>query len=525
METAILIIFGLLMFVVFLYSLSLLHLLINFRKSRKRKDTSQKWDFSDPSQIPFVTIQLPLYNDKPVVERLLRNIAEIDYPLDKLEVQVLDDSTDDSLILTAEVITELKAEGFPIDHITRKNRKGFKAGALKAGLETAKGEFIAIFDSDFLPKQDWLKKTVPYFRNENLGVVQTRWGHLNRDYSLLTKLQAFLLDYHFILEQTGRNFGKHFINFNGTAGVWRKSCILDAGNWEGDTLTEDLDLSYRAQLRGWEFKYLKEVETPAELPITIAAARSQQFRWNKGAAENFRKNYRKVLMDKKLSFGTRVHSFFHLLNSSFFFVVLLMGIISIPVLFLLNDSAYSQILTGMTIFILSPVILFITYYEAYKELHQIDRLSFFRFLGLFFTFFSIAMGLSLHNSIAILEGHFGKQSEFIRTPKFNLGSRHESSMKTGVKWSFRLILEVLLMLLFAFGIFSAFSIGTYSLLPFHLMMFFGYSYVILASLNIEIGKPPIKTPRKNWEEKFKEMAKNADDELLMGDVFENENFN
>ena len=499
METAILIVFFLLMLAVFLYSLSLLHLLINFRKSRHQKDTSQKWDFSDPFQIPFVTIQLPLYNDKPVVERLLRNIAEIDYPRNKLEVQVLDDSTDDSAALTAEIISELQATGFPIQHITRTQRKGFKAGALKAGLEAAKGEFIAIFDSDFLPQPDWLKKTVPYFKNEKLGVVQTRWGHLNHDYSLLTKLQAFLLDYHFILEQTGRNFGKHFINFNGTAGIWRKSCIFDAGNWEGDTLTEDLDLSYRAQLKGWEFKYLKDVETPAELPITIAAARSQQFRWNKGAAENFRKNYKKVLMDKKLTFGTRVHSFFHLLNSSFFLVVLLMGIISIPVLFMLDDPAYSGIFTGMTIFILSPVIFFVTYYAAYKELHQNDRLSFFRFLGLFFTFFSIAMGLSLHNTIAILEGHFGKKSEFIRTPKFNLGGRHEARRESPVKLTFQLLLEILLMLLFAFAIFSAFSIGTYSLLPFHLMMFFGFSYVVLASLNIEIlaGRKADLTDFKN----------------------------
>lgn len=486
METAILFIFGFLMFVVFLYSLSLLHLLINFLKSRRQKDTSQKWDFSDPSQIPFVTIQLPLYNDKPVVERLLRNIAEMDYPHEKLEVQVLDDSTDDSAALTAGMVSELQATGFPIQHITRMHREGFKAGALKAGLEAAKGEFIAIFDSDFVPQSDWLKKTVPYFKNEKLGVVQTRWGHLNANYSLLTKLQAFLLDYHFILEQTGRNFGKLFINFNGTAGIWRKKCVLDAGNWEGDTLTEDLDLSYRAQLKGWEFKYLREVETPAELPITIAAARSQQFRWNKGAAENFRKNYRKILMHKKLTFGTRVHSFFHLLNSSFFFVVLLMGIISIPVLFLLGDPAYNGIFTGMTIFILSPVIFFVTYYAAYKEQHQNDRLSLFRFVGLFFTFFSIAMGLSLHNSIAILEGHFGKKSEFIRTPKFNLKSRPHLNFKSPVKVNFQLIVEILLMLLFAFGIFSAFRIGTYSLLPFHLMMFFGFSYVILASLNIEI---------------------------------------
>jgi hypothetical protein len=474
------------MLVVFLYSLSLLHLLINFRRSQKQKDTSQKWHFSDPFQIPFVTVQLPLYNDKPVVERLLQNISKLDYPHDRLQVQVLDDSTDDSSALTAEIISELISEGFPIEHITRTHRKGFKAGALKAGMASAKGEFIAIFDSDFLPQPNWLKKTVPYFKDANLGVVQTRWGHLNKDYSLLTKLQAFLLDYHFILEQTGRNFGKHFINFNGTAGIWRKSCILDAGNWEGDTLTEDLDLSYRAQLKGWKFKYLKEVVTPAELPITIEAARSQQFRWNKGAAENFQKNYRKVIKDKNTTFGTRVHSFFHLLNSSFFFVVLLMGIISIPVLFLLNDPSYFGILTGMTIFILSPVIFFITYYAAYRELHKDQQLSLFRFTGLFFTFFSIAMGLSLHNSIAILEGHFGKKSEFIRTPKFNLDSKPNVAIKSPVKINFQLIVEILLMLLFAFGIFSAFRIGSYSLLPFHLMMFFGFFYIVLASFNVEI---------------------------------------
>ena len=496
MGTAILIIFGLLMFVVFLYSLSLLHLLFNFHKSQKQNDTSQKWDFLDPSQIPFVSIQLPLYNEKPVVERLLRNIALIDYPAEKLEVQVLDDSTDDSVRLTAKIIADLQAKDFPIVHITRKNRDGFKAGALKAGLTSAKGEFIAIFDSDFLPSPDWLKKTIPYFKNEKLGVVQTRWSHLNAKYSLLTKLQAFLLDYHFVLEQTGRNFGKHFINFNGTAGAWRKSCIRDAGNWQGDTLTEDLDLSYRAQLKDWEFKYLKDVATPAELPITIAAARSQQFRWNKGAAENFQKNFKKIILNKNLTFGTRVHSFFHLLNSSFFFVVLLMGIISIPVLFMINDPAYGDIFTGMTIFILSPLIFLVTYYTAYRELHKDNPFSFFKFIGLFITFFSIAMGLSLHNSVAILEGHFGKKSEFIRTPKFNLGSKSGAALKSPVKITFQLILEILLVLLFAFGIFSAFRIESYSLLPFHLMMFFGFSYVVLSSLNIEIGKKIKKFLRK-----------------------------
>ena len=216
------------------------------------------------------------------MERLLDNIVKLEYPSHKLEIQVLDDSTDESIETTSEQIKRLQDKGFNIHHIRRENRTGFKAGALKEGLTVAKGEYIAIFDADFLPKSDWLKRTIPYFKNDKIGVVQTRWGHINRDYSVLTRVQAFALDAHFTLEQVGRNTKGHFINFNGTAGVWRKECIIDAGNWEGDTLTEDLDLSYRAQLKNWEFKYLEHVETPAELPVVISAARSQQFRWNKG---------------------------------------------------------------------------------------------------------------------------------------------------------------------------------------------------------------------------------------------------
>ncbi|MEE3148243.1 MAG: cellulose synthase family protein, partial [Bacteroidota bacterium] len=291
MQTAIVIIYTLALTVIFLYSLAQLNLLFNYLKAKKKKDDAPVFNFSNAEEIPFVTIQLPLYNELYVVERLLDNIAQIDYPLDKLEIQVLDDSTDESLQTTQRKIEALQAAGIPIKHITRTNRQGFKAGALKEGLAIAKGEFIAIFDSDFVPNPDWLQKTVPYFKDEKIGVVQTRWAHLNRDYSLLTKIQAFALDFHFVLEQVGRNFGHHFINFNGTAGIWRKTCILDAGNWQGDTLTEDLDLSYRAQLKKWDFKYLEDVETPAELPVAISAARSQQFRWNKGAAENFQKLY------------------------------------------------------------------------------------------------------------------------------------------------------------------------------------------------------------------------------------------
>ena len=240
-------IYSIALVLIFFYSLAQLNLLVNYLWYKRQNQEAPKYNLLDPKEIPFVTIQLPIYNEEYVVERLLENIAKIEYPSSKLEIQVLDDSTDDSVNDTARRIAALQETGLDITHIRRENRSGYKAGALKEGLKIAKGEFIAIFDADFLPDADWLKKTVIYFKDQEIGVVQTRWGHINRDYSTLTKIQAFALDAHFTLEQVGRNAKGHFINFNGTAGIWRKECILDAGNWEGDTLTEDLDLSYRAQ--------------------------------------------------------------------------------------------------------------------------------------------------------------------------------------------------------------------------------------------------------------------------------------
>jgi len=309
-----------------MYALAQLNLLFNYINANKTKNDSPEFDLTNPNEIPFVTIQLPVFNEMYVMERLLDNIVKLDYPINKFEIQVLDDSTDESLKSTSKKIDLLQKKGYDIKHITRKNRSGFKAGALKEGLKIAKGEFVAIFDADFLPKSDWLKKTIPFFKDNKIGVVQTRWGHINRNYSILTKVQAFALDAHFTLEQVGRNSKGHFINFNGTAGVWRKKCIMDAGNWEGDTLTEDLDLSYRAQLKNWKFKYLEDVETPAELPVVISAARSQQFRWNKGGAENFRKMISRLFENKNISLKTKVHGILHLLNSTMFLNVLIVGI-------------------------------------------------------------------------------------------------------------------------------------------------------------------------------------------------------
>ena len=338
LETVVMVIYSVALILIFLYALAQLNLLFNYLRSRRRKKAvCDKFDLNNPEEVPYVTIQLPVYNELYVMERLLNNMGEIVYPKDKLEIQVLDDSTDESFERTAQHIKRLQQTGLDIKHVTRDNRKGYKAGALKEGLKTAKGEYIAIFDADFLPKKNWLLNTIPYFKDKEIGVVQTRWGHINRDYSLLTRVQAFALDAHFTLEQVGRNSKGHFINFNGTAGVWRKECILDAGNWEGDTLTEDLDLSYRAQLKDWKFKYLEEVETPAELPVVISAARSQQFRWNKGGAENFQKMALRVLRKDSIPFKTKVHSILHLLNSTMFLNILIVAVLSIPMLYIKNE--------------------------------------------------------------------------------------------------------------------------------------------------------------------------------------------
>ncbi|XLS28715.1 cellulose synthase family protein [Flavobacteriaceae bacterium M23B6Z8] len=471
---------------IFFYSLAQLNLLINYLSHKKKNDEAPKFNLLDPKEVPYVTIQLPIYNEEYVVERLLENIAKLEYPSNRLEIQVLDDSTDDSVRDTAAQIEALRKTGLDIQHIRRENRVGFKAGALKDGLVNAKGEYIAIFDADFLPDPDWLKKTVIYFKDPEIGVVQTRWGHLNRDYSLLTKIQAFALDAHFTLEQVGRSAKGHFINFNGTAGIWRKECIIDAGNWEGDTLTEDLDLSYRAQLKNWKFKYLEDVETPAELPVVISAARSQQFRWNKGGAENFRKMVWKVITSKNISFKTRLHGVLHLLNSTMFLCVLTVALLSIPMLYIKNTYGHLAWFFDVTsFFIVSTIILFVCYWFTFKNIQGGGFDKFIDYIRMFFTFFSVAMGFSLHNSVAVLEGHMGKRSEFVRTPKFNIKNLTDSWK--GNKYirknlSANTLLEAVLMLYFLFGMYSAVPLNDFGLFPFHFMLFLGFGFVFFKSL-------------------------------------------
>jgi cellulose synthase/poly-beta-1,6-N-acetylglucosamine synthase-like glycosyltransferase len=473
---------------VFFYGLAQFNLLINYLRNRKKQDVSEKFNFDDPNEIPLVTIQLPLYNEKYVVERLLTTIAKLQYPKDKLEIQVLDDSTDDSVIETKKLVEDLHESGLDIKHITRTNRVGFKAGALKEGLFTAKGEFIVIFDADFVPQPEWLYQTIPYFKEASVGVVQTRWGHLNRNYSILTKIQAFALDAHFTLEQVGRNSQSHFINFNGTAGAWRKKCIIDAGNWESDTLTEDLDLSYRAQMKNWKFKYLENIETPAELPVIISAARSQQFRWNKGGAENFRKMNLRVITSQTIPLKTKFHAIVHLLNSSMFLAIFTMAILSIPILFIKNTYLHLAIFFDILVFfVITSVLFFISYWVTYKKMHGGGFINFMKYITLFFTFYSIAMGFSYHNTIAVLEGLAGKKSEFIRTPKFNienLKDKWKQNVYISTKISKNVIMEGILTLYFLFGLASAVHFNDYGLFPFHLMLFSGFAFVFIKSIRV-----------------------------------------
>ncbi len=467
------------MLMLFVYSMGQLHLTFAYLKARKKDDTKSPI----LNKHPFVTVQLPIYNEKYVIERLIDSVCSLDYPQDKLEIQVLDDSDDESVDLVAQKVKEYQAKGINIKHIRRPFRVGFKAGALAYGLKESKGEFVAIFDADFLPPIDFLLKTIPHFDSDNIGVVQTRWGHINQEYSLFTKIQAFALNAHFSVEQTGRNYSKSFINFNGTAGVWRISCIEDAGGWSAETLTEDLDLSYRAQIKGWEFKYLEEVETPAELPVIMPAIKSQQYRWNKGAAETAVKNLRKVFASS-LPLKTKFHATFHLLNSSIFVLLLIGGIISLPVLYIKylhpEIDFYFHLASILLIGFMSIGFFFWVSFKKAPYTKSKDR-----FIPSFFTIMTISMGLSFHNAMAVLEGLLGKKTPFIRTPKFNSTSKKaliQGNKYVSKKINFNTIVEIVLGIYFLAGVILGIYINDIGLLAFHAMLSIGLLTVSYQSI-------------------------------------------
>ena len=408
------------------YCLIQFHLLYYYKRNQGLKSIETTVEQHENAEdLPFVTIQLPIYNEMYVANRLIHAVSTMDYPKDRFEIHVLDDSTDETVDLVGREIDQLTMDGYIIQHIRRKDRKGFKAGALQEAMPFARGEFIAIFDADFIPRSDFLRRTLAHFEDPSVGVVQTRWEHLNPDYSLLTKVQAFQLNVHFTVEQLGRNKGNLFLQFNGTAGVWRKETIEDAGGWEADTLTEDLDLSYRAQLRGWKIKYLEDVTSPAELPAEMRGLKSQQFRWMKGGAETAKKMLPSI-WKSQLSLRQKMHASAHLLGSTVFLAVFIIGIFSVPLAFFINPLDIDK--DYFVIFLTGLISILLIYYVAnvqvaWKSESRIRTLL--KFIFIFPLFLALSMGLSFHNSLAVMQGYLGKKSPFIRTPKFNLRNLSE----------------------------------------------------------------------------------------------------
>lgn len=486
LEYVLVVLYVLCLVVIFLYSLT--QLMIAWRS--RGKNRGQQVDL--PIDLPIITIQVPIYNEGQISERILWQLVQLDYPKELLDVQILDDSTDETYTLVAKTIQQIKDEGgLEMIHVHRTNRKGYKAGALRDAMVDAKGEYIAIFDVDFVPESSFLKEALRGFTHEKVGVVQTRWGHLNASFSLLTELQAFGLNGHFINEQNGRSSSGLFLNFNGTAGIWRTSCIIDAGGWSDDTLTEDLDLSYRAQLKGWEINYLGHVVSPAELPVTMSALKSQQHRWMKGGAECFLKNAMNLLRKKKVSLRKRIHGLFHLFNSSVFLFVITLAVISPFIAGLeVTSNTLGFILNATRLFFVSTFLLLLYYWISYQGKTGNYFRDVPRYIIHFFGYLVFSMGLSLHNAVAVLEGYAGIKSSFVRTPKFNITQNSDRGVSVYDKKRLSLLnlLEGCFFFFFLYHV--IFPVGGYTSLffIFHLMLTLGFGLVFFAEI-IEFVRP------------------------------------
>ena len=451
-------------------------MVFHYLRQRKLKDTPPLM-----GEVPSVTVQLPIFNELYVVNRLIDAVCALEYPKEKLEIQVLDDSTDETRSLTAEIVRLYHGRGFNIKHIMREERNGFKAGALRAGLQAAEGEFLAIFDADFVPRPEFLMKTIPYFyQDPRIGLVQTRWEHLNGEYSLLTRTQAMALDGHFVIEQDVRNKAGFFINFNGTGGIWRRAAIVDAGNWHSDTLTEDLDLSYRAQLRGWKFKYLNNVTSPAELPAEVNALKTQQFRWTKGAIETARKLLPQV-WKSNIPFRVKVHSTFHLTNNIVFPFILLAGLLNVPLMFIKQHGGHELYFSLMSVFVLAFIGSFLFYLLSQKSVYPDWR----RRLMLFPLFMAGSMGFAVNNSRAVFEGLFKRKSDFIRTPKYHIEGKSDSWLEkkyVPAKMDWIVAVEVVFAIYCFFGVISSLYYLEIAAVPFQLLYFAGFTFVSALSI-------------------------------------------
>ncbi len=430
---------------------------------------------------PKVTIQLPIYNERYVIERLVEGITRFDYPRELMEVQVLDDSTDETQEVARACVERYQALGLPISYHHRASREGFKAGALGEGLKSATGELVAIFDADFLPAADFLRKTVPYFQEPQVGMVQARWSYLNRDYSVLTQIEAILLDGHFVIEHGARSRSGSFFNFNGTAGVWRRTAIEDAGGWEHDTLTEDTDLSYRAQLRGWRFLYLGELECASELPVEMNAFKAQQARWAKGLMQTAKKILPRVFRSKQPA-HIKAEAFFHLTANISYPLMVLLSTMLLPAMIVRFYQGWLQMLViDLPLFLASTCSISSFYLTAQHEIHPKTWKRTFLYLPFVM---AAGIGISVRNAGAVLEAIFGIKSEFARTPKYRI-ERHGD---TWARKSYRKragwlpAVEVALGIYFAGTVLYAIQNENYATVPFLLLFVWGYLYTGLMSL-------------------------------------------
>jgi len=445
---------------------------------RNRNNGAKAGSPLDP--VPVVTIQLPLYNEMYVADRLIESVCRIDYPRERLEIQVLDDSTDETCGIAELAVRRFAAEGIDIKYLHRTDRRGFKAGALEAGLRTARGEFVAIFDADFIPTADFLTRLMPHFRDPRIAMVQARWGHINQDYSLLTKIQSILLDGHFVLEHGGRNRSGRFFNFNGTAGIWRRAAIDDSGGWQHDTLTEDLDLSYRAQLRGWRFVFAPDVIAPAEVPVEMNAFKSQQFRWAKGSIQTCRKLLPRILR-ADLPLGVKAEAFFHLTANFNYPFMCVLSVLMFPAMVIrYNMGWYEMLLIDVPLFFAATFSVCNFYMVCQREIHTdwITRIKYLPFL------MSIGIGLSINNTRAVIEAILNKQSDFTRTPKYRIEGDGDEWVGKKYRQSVAVqpLIELALGLYFTSTVFYALANQIYGTVPFLVLFQIGFLYTGLLSI-------------------------------------------
>lgn len=479
MSGTVLVLYYLILGVLALYGLHRLMLVLTYWRARRDRIELP----SMTGDWPRVTVQLPIFNEMYVAERLIDAVSKLDYPRHRLEIQVLDDSTDETRELVAVRVAALVAEGFDICHLHRDERTGFKAGALAAGCQVAKGELLAVFDADFVPSTDFLRRSVPHFQDAQVGMVQARWGHLNREYSLLTRVQAILLDGHFVVEHAARHSSGCFFNFNGTAGIWRRQAITEAGGWDHDTLTEDLDLSYRAQLSGWKFVYLPDLVVPAELPAEINAYKSQQHRWAKGSVQTGRKLLGRVLR-APLAWRTKLEAFIHLTNNAAYLLMVALSILIFPAMYLRRgEEAWTLLVIDLPLFAGATISVFIFF--AVGQQADGEGSSWLRCLWQMPMLMGIGIGLAVNNSRAVLTGLWQNGGVFHRTPKYNLEGQQGTwgSKKYLLPKNLSFFIEAALAIYFVGCFALAIYLKMWLSLPFLYLFLHGYTHMFLLGLS------------------------------------------